>query len=159
MLRDQPSKALIGVVGVTAAAILMVLVPKHEGTIYRGYIDPVGIVTACTGHTRTAEMRKYSGEECAKLLEADLITHAVGVLGCTPGLKEHPKPLAAAVSLAFNVGVTAYCNSTMARKFNAGDYAGACAEMSRWIRGGGRILPGLVTRRAEERDICEGGIG
>lgn len=151
-----PSRKLIATVGATAAVILMTLVPKHEGTIYRGYIDPVGIVTACTGHTRTAEMRKYSPEECAKLLEEDLITHAVGVLKCTPVLKDQPYPLAATVSFAFNVGVSAYCKSTMAYKFKHGDLAGACAELSRWIKGGGRVLPGLVTRRAEERDICEG---
>lgn len=153
----QPSNRLIGAVGVAAALTLMALVPKHEGTVYRGYLDPVGIVTACTGHTRTAELhRMYTKEECARLLEEDLVTHATGVLRCTPGLKERPNQLAAAVSFAFNVGVNAYCQSTMARKFNAGDLAGACAELDRWVRAGGQILPGLVTRRAEERSICEG---
>lgn len=153
----RPSKKLIAVVGSTAALILMTLVPKHEGTIYRGYLDPVGIVTACTGHTKTAVLgKKYSKADCDKLLEADIIEHAQGVLACTPVLKDQPYPLAATVSFAFNVGVGAYCKSTMARKFRYRDFVGACAELSRWIKAGGQILPGLVTRRAEERDICEG---
>lgn len=151
----QPSKKLIATVGTTAAFILMTLIPKHEGTVLRGYRDPVGIVTACVGHTKTAELRPYTQAECDQLLDEDLIYHAEGVLHCTPGVKQHAYPLAAAISFTFNVGVTAYCQSTMARKFNADDYEGACAEFSRWVKAGGRVFPGLVTRRAEERAICE----
>ncbi|MBE5527621.1 glycoside hydrolase family 24, partial [Laribacter hongkongensis] len=60
------------------------------------------------------------------------------------------------VSLAYNIGSGAFCSSTLVRKLNAGDYAGACAEIDRWIYAGGKRLPGLVKRRAEERARCEG---
>ena len=43
----------------------------------------------------------------------------------------------------------------LARKTNAGDLAGACAELSRWTYAGGRQLPGLIKRRAAEREMCE----
>ena len=60
------------------------------------------------------------------------------------------------VSLAYNIGSGAFCGSTLVRKLNAGDYAGACAEIDRWVYAGGKRLPGLVKRRAEERARCEG---
>ena len=62
----------------------------------------------------------------------------------------------AIVSFAFNVGTGAVCSSTMARKANAGaDPAEWCAELDRWVLAGGKKLPGLVARRAEERRLCE----
>lgn len=60
------------------------------------------------------------------------------------------------VSLAYNIGSANFCGSTLVRKLNAGDYAGACAEISKWTKQGGRELQGLVNRRAEERAKCEG---
>jgi len=47
--------------------------------------------------------------------------------------------------------------STMLRKLNASDYAGAAAEFPKWTRAAGRVMPGLVTRRANERALFEGG--
>lgn len=63
------------------------------------------------------------------------------------------------IDLAYNIGPRAFCGSTLVKKLNAGDYAGACAEISRWVRQGGRVLPGLVTRREAERAMCEGEMG
>lgn len=61
------------------------------------------------------------------------------------------------VSLAYNIGARAFCGSTLVQKLNAGDYAGACAEISKWDKFRGKPLPGLTTRRAAERAMCEGG--
>lgn len=156
-MKTGQRRTLQATVGAGAAALLLSYVPKFEGMVLRGYADPIGIVTACAGHTKTAVLgRPYTPAECAELLDSDLVGHADGVLACTPSLKGQTYRLAAATSFAFNVGVGAYCKSSMARKFNAGDYAGACAEMSRWVYAGGRVLPGLVTRRATERAMCEG---
>lgn len=49
--------------------------------------------------------------------------------------------------------------STMLRKLNAGDYAGAAAEFPRWIKASGKVMPGLVTRRAAERDLFDRSTG
>ncbi len=65
---------------------------------------------------------------------------------------------AAFLSFAFNVGEGVLCKSTLVRKANAGDLQGACAELSRWTYAGGKQLPGLVQRRAVERQMCEGGL-
>ncbi len=60
-------------------------------------------------------------------------------------------------SLTYNIGSTAFCSSTLVRKLNSGDYAGACAEISRWDKFQGASLPGLTARRARERVMCERG--
>lgn len=152
--RPAGSKGLAMIVGPVAAAMLSVAVPKVEGTILRGYRDPVGIVTACTGHTKTAVLgRAYTREECARLLDEDLAQHATGVMACihvptTSGQR------AAFVSFGFNAGVRGFCTSSMARLLNAGDAAGACDALRLWTKAKGRVLPGLVRRREIERDMC-----
>lgn len=149
-------QTLTATVGAGCCAVLLNYVPQFEGTILRGYKDPIGIVTACTGHTKTAVLGKpYTKAECEQLLIDDLQQHAGPVLVCTPGLKPHQ--LAASISFAFNVGVEAFCGSTYARKLNAKDPT-ACAELSRWTKAGGQELPGLVKRRKVEREMCEGKI-
>lgn len=99
----------------------------------------------------------YTKAQCEELLATDLVKHADGIAKCITAPLAYWQR-AAFVSFAFNVGVDAFCKSTIARKFNAGDSAGACAELSRWIHAGGRVLPGLVKRRAAERAMCEGKI-
>lgn len=152
----RSKKPLITLVGATCAAWLCTAVPGYEGMVLKGYLDPIGIVSACAGHTKYAVLGKeYTPEECAEILQDDLVEHAEGVLACTPGIVDKPPILGAAVSFAFNVGTGAYCRSTMARKLNAGDLAGGCAELSRWTKAGGKELKGLVKRRAAERALCE----
>jgi lysozyme len=97
---------LVGMVGAPVAAILLTYVPQFEGVILRGYKDPIGIVTACAGHTKTAVLGKpYTRAECERLLADDLIEHVEGVLQCTPNLKGAPGPLAAAGSFGVKFGV------------------------------------------------------
>lgn len=63
--------------------------------------------------------------------------------------------LDALVSLAYNIGVEAFRKSTLLSRLNAGDFGSASDEFVRWNRQGGRILPGLVKRRAAERRIFD----
>jgi lysozyme len=150
---------LKALVGAAATAALLSYVPQFEGTILRGYKDPIGIVTACTGHTKTAVLgRPYTKAECEDLLVTDLIAHAEGVKKCiTAPLTSYQ--LAASVSFAFNVGVSKFCKSGIARKFNAQNYSGACEDFTKWVYAGGKVLPGLVKRREIEKDMCDGKIG
>lgn len=60
------------------------------------------------------------------------------------------------VSLSYNIGGAAFCGSTLVRKLNAGDYAGACSEIRRWDRFKGKPLPGLTARRQAEYRQCMG---
>ena len=151
-------KSLTGLVGFAAAALLYALVPAHEGEVLSTYKDPVGILTVCYGDTDPAMAIPgvtYTREECRQSLERQLYAHAEPVLACTPVLDGHPEQLAAAVSLAYNIGSSNYCKSTVARRFNAGDWAGACAAFGMWTKAKGKVLPGLVRRRADEAALCE----
>lgn len=139
-----------------AAATLLVLVPAEEGTVYRGYLDPVGIPTKCMGDTENVIVgRKYSFEECTASLNKRLADHAEPVVACVPQLVGRPNQLVAAVDLAYNIGSDAFCKSSIAKHYRAGRLAQACAGYSAWVYAKGKKLPGLVKRRAKERALCE----
>ena len=141
-------------IGAGVVALLVPVVMLYEGTVLHAYNDPIGIVTACTGHTGSdIHMgQTYTPDQCKAMLYADLVKHA-DALDCiytpmTDGQK------AAFISFAFNVGTSKFCHSTLAKKANAGDLVGACNELSRWTLAGGKELAGLVKRRRTERQIC-----
>lgn len=67
--------------------------------------------------------------------------------------------LDAMVDLAYNIGVAAFQDSTLVRKFNAGDIGGAADEFPRWNRSGGKVLLGLRRRRAADRALFLGASG
>ncbi len=149
---------LIAAIGTGAVALAVPLVAKYEGTVLRSYRDPVGIVTACTGHTGP-ELKigqTYTRQQCEDMLYKDLAKHADALACVSQPLTDGQR--AAFVSFAFNVGEGAFCGSTLVRKANAGDIDGACAELSRWTYAGGKQLPGLIKRRAAERQLCEAGL-
>jgi lysozyme len=60
------------------------------------------------------------------------------------------------VSMTYNIGAQAFCNSTLVKKLNAGDYEGACTEIKRWNRQDGVVLNGLTKRREAEYRQCMG---
>ncbi len=80
-----------------------------------------------------------------------------GALRQCVGVPLHQHEYDVYVSFAYNVGADAFCRSTLVKKLNDGDYAGACAELKRWNKAGGRVLPGLVARREAEYQQCMGG--
>ncbi|SER25788.1 lysozyme [Azotobacter beijerinckii] len=139
-------------------SIASVVVANFEGLRTKAYRDPVGIPTICYGHTATARIgQTRSQAECDALLRGDL----GDALEQVDRLVTVPLPVerrAALASFAYNVGSGRLSGSTLLRKLNAGDAAGACAELSRWVYAGEEKLPGLVQRRATERELCEVGL-
>ena len=152
-----PRQKLIASIGASAAAIVTAFVAQHEGLRLWAYRDPVGVLTACYGHTGPDVQpgQTYTPAQCREMLERDLARHAQALACIHRPLTDGQK--AAFVSFAYNVGPQAFCGSTLARKANAGDLAGACAELDKWVYAKGQRLPGLVKRRAAERAMCEGG--
>lgn len=157
-VRTAPPRGLAAIVGTVAAAALLVLTPKFEGTKLTTYRDLGGVLTYCTGATENAAWGKaYTPEQCRVQLDRDLARHAEGVMACvhvplTDGQK------AAFVDVAYNIGVPAFCGSSMARKTNVGDMAGACDALLLWNRAGGREVAGLTKRRQRERELCLKGV-
>lgn len=148
---------LVAVVGVAAAAGLMALTPKWEGTKLTTYRDLGGVLTYCTGATENAQWGKtYTAQECREQLDKDLARHAEGIKPCLPWERLTNGQKIAFVDTAYNIGVAAFCGSSMARRANAGDMMGACAALSLWVNVNGQPVRGLVNRRNEARRICEG---
>lgn len=151
--------ALVALAGASTVAILNPHLDRWEGNELVGYRDLVGIATRCRGVIEGAVVgRRYTPTECEEVNAKAALEHAVPVLQCTPGLKNHPEQLAMAISLAYNIGGTRYCTSTVARRFNAGDWQGACEAFLMWNKAGGKVVRGLVNRRKDETAKCMKGL-
>ena len=147
---------LIG--GVLAAAAL--LIQPWEGRELAPYIDAVGVLTVCYGHTGRStgthvENRRYTDVECDALLEADMLEAWRHVERCITA-PMNTNQAASLLSAAYNIGPSVVCGSTLQRYANAGDWDSACAQLDRWVFAGGQRLRGLERRRAAERAVCEG---
>lgn len=142
-------------------AIATELCREFEGFRSKPYLCPAGVATIGFGSTRYPDGRAVTltdppitRDEANKILQWQLERQFLpGVLRCCPGLVAAPAALNAIVDFAYNLGVGRLQTSTLRRCINAGDWAGAREQISRWTRAGGRVLPGLVRRRAAEATL------
>jgi lysozyme len=135
------------------------------------YLDPAGIWTIGWGHAisagggylrgkadRKAAMDLYPGGislgQAETLLRGDLLDTCRDVEAAVE-VPLTDNQFAALVSFTFNLGAGNLARSTLLRKLNAGDYAGAAAEFAKWNKAGGKVLAGLVARRAAEARLFE----
>lgn len=142
----------------TLSASAIVGIALHEGYRDTAYIPvPGDVPTIGFGTTEGVKMGDLITPPKALARALTDVQKFEGALKQCVRVPLHQYEYDAFVSLAYNIGSGAFCGSTLVRKLNAGDYAGACAEIDRWTYAGGKRLPGLVKRRAEERARCEGG--
>jgi lysozyme len=152
-------RGLLAVVGAVAAAALLAFTPVQEGRALKTYRDIGGMLTYCDGATENAQPGKsYTLAECDAQLDRDLERHAVGIAKCVPLDRLTDGQKVAFVDAAYNIGVQAFCGSSMARKVNAGDMAGACDALLLWNKVAGREVAGLTRRRQRERELCMQGL-
>jgi lysozyme len=149
--------AAIGIAAVLALAAPLVM--RWEGVRYTAYIDPVGILTVCYGHTGPdiEPGKKYTRAECEAFLHEDMREANSYVRSCIA----RPMPVeveAALTSLVFNLGPAPVCTEGRSpRRFaRAGDWASTCKSLDLYNKAGKRVYRGLVLRRADERALCEG---
>ena len=125
----------------------------HEGLRLTAYRDAGGVWTI--GYGSTGGVRRgmtITRDQAVLRLYHDLDTAESAVNSRVTVPLSQPQ-FDALVSLVFNIGGGAFRKSTLLQKLNAGDYAGAANEFNRWVKAKGRVLPGLVTRRAAERAL------
>ncbi|EKN6262670.1 lysozyme [Yersinia enterocolitica] len=149
---------IAGVVTGGAMAIAIVLLGGSEGLEgreYTPYRDVVGVLTVCDGHTGKdiIPSKRYSDAECDALLHQDLLP-VFATIDRIVNVPISDFRKAALASFGYNVGITAMTNSTMVKKLNRGDTSGACDELRRWIKAGGKVWKGLINRREVERELC-----
>jgi lysozyme len=132
------------------------LIKRFEGLRLKAYKDAGGVLTIGYGHTGpdVKPGLTIDREQAEALLRKDLARFEAGVRRHAAAAGQDR--FDALVSFAFNVGLAAFARSTLLRKHKAGDFVGAADQFPRWIRAGGRVLPGLKRRRAAERALYEG---
>jgi lysozyme len=167
MIKASPTQVRSAIAVMVLAASTLVGIAVHEGYKDEAYIPvPGDVPTIGFGTTAGVRMgdKTTPTRSLVRLLDEVEGVYAAGVKRCvTVPLYQHEYE--AYVSLAYNVGVAAFCRKAKPGKppnlidlINAGKYAEACERIEAFKYGPGRkVLPGLVKRRAEERALCEGG--
>ena len=131
---------------------------RKDGLI-EAYICPAGYPTIGYGRLlKSLDHPPITKEAATEYLAEDAGVAMSGALRASAALAmAGDARLSAIVSFAFNLGVGAYHASTLRRRVNEGDWAGAAREIRRWVNAGGRKLPGLVLRREIEALMLERG--
>lgn len=134
------------------------LIKEFEGCKLTAYQDSVGVWTIGYGWTQPVDGKPIRAgmtikqETAERLLKTGLVSYESDVsrlvkVGLTQGQFD------ALVSFTYNLGARSLSTSTLLRKLNAGDYAGASDEFLRWNKAGGKVLNGLTRRREAERAL------
>ena len=139
-------------------AVAVSVVGGFEGLRQSAYLDPVSIPTICYGETRGVKLGDTkTKDECDAMLMQRLMDFEREVSRCV-SVPMNDSLRVATVSLAYNIGHVAFCKSSLVKRLNVGDRAGACDEFLKWdkARVGGVLvtLPGLAKRRMKERELC-----
>ena len=135
------------------------LIKEFEGFKPNAYRDPVGIWTIGYGTTKAAGVgiNPRSGvtitqDDAERYLQLAVQKFAAQIEDMID-VPVTDNQFGALVSLAYNIGPGALAKSTVMRRLNAGDYQGAADAFFMWNKAGGKVLPGLMRRRAAERDL------
>ena len=156
------------------------LMHRYEGFRTRPYLCPAHIWTIGYGHVLYQEQirlpmarvagkdvpmirkeyplkqednRVWTKQEIEELFADDVASFERGVLRLVPGCNGNQGRFDALVSFAFNAGLGNLQRSTIRMKANRGDWEGAAQAFMAWVKGGGKVLPGLVKRREAERAL------
>lgn len=142
------------------------LIGKWEGLRTTAYLDTIAsppVWTVCYGETKGVKRGdSYTEAECAAMLGREVLSYRAGwheyLTPETLTTRLHAARDAAYTSLAYNAGVGAIGKSTATRRLNAGNIRGGCAALAWWNKAGGRVVRGLVNRRADETRLCMRGL-
>lgn len=150
--------------GAGAAAVVIAsatpFIAKWEGLETTAYRDIVGVPTVCYGETRGVQMGDtYTKEQCMDMLKVAVGDYYRKIEPCMTN-KDIPVGVQASIlELAYNVGTSAACKSTMMKLANQGKYKEACRELDKWVKAGGQTVRGLQNRRADSKvNLCLSGL-
>lgn len=147
------------------------MIKHHEGVRRRAYRCPALLWTQGVGHVLYPEQAKlpmdqrrgfdlkpednrvWDDGEIDRVLAADLVRFERGVARLCPAALAHQGIFDALVSFSFNVGLGNLQRSGLRMKTNRGEFEDAAEEFLKWTKAGGRVLPGLVKRRQDERAL------
>lgn len=141
-----------------AVEVAATLCRPFEGLRLKPYICPAGYPTIGYGTVFKPDGTKVTMDHppiTKETAEAWLLhelrhNYLTGVVKASPGLLASPRALGAMTDFAYNLGVARYRSSTLRRRVDVQDWEAAKEELMKWVRGGGKVLPGLVRRRQAE---------
>ncbi len=130
--------------------ILVALIKRFEGLRLRGYLCSAGVPTCGYGSTGPGITlaTTWTPAQAEARMQIDALVFQQGAATACPNANE--AQLAALADFAYNLGLTRLRASTLRKRVLAQNWPGARRELQKWVRGGGRVLPGLVARRAAE---------
>lgn len=134
------------------------LIKEFEGCRLTAYQDSVGVWTIGYGWTQPVDGKPIRAgmtikqETAERLLKTGLVSYENDVSRLVKVGLTH-RQFDALVSFTYNLGARSLSTSTLLRKLNAGDYAGAADEFLLWNKAGGKVLNGLTRRREAERAL------
>ena len=152
------------------------MIKHHEGVRVKPYRCPAHLWTVGVGHVLYPEQAKmpvaerlkmamkledfriWSMDEVDNLLAQDLGRFERGVARYCPVATTHQGVFDALVSFAFNVGLGNLQRSSLRMKTNRGEFDDAADEFLKWTKAAGKVLPGLVKRRNDERALYLSGV-
>jgi lysozyme len=152
------------------------MIKHHEGVRRRAYRCPALLWTQGVGHVlypeqaklpmdqrrafelRPEDNRVWDDGEIDRVLAQDLVRFERGVARLCPAALDHQGIFDSLVSFSFNVGLGNLQRSGLRMKTNRREFEDAAEEFMKWTKAGGRVLPGLVKRRQDERALYLAGI-
>lgn len=150
------------------------LITQWEGKRNYAYKDSAGLLTIGVGHLLTrdeltsgkilvdGEYIKY-GDGLSDSIIDKILAHDLGSAENTLNdclcVNVNQDQYDGLVAFVFNVGSSAFKNSTLLKVINAKDYANVPTQMRRWNRAGGMVIPGLIVRRENEIKLMDGIVG
>ena len=149
-------------VGMRASPACLKLICDCEGLSYTPYLCPAGKATIGYGSTVypdgsavTMDDAPITTDQAISMLEQTLTGYEDAVNKLV-----HPAvtqgQFDALVDFAYNCGIGNLASSTLLKLVNQENFEHAAQEFGKWVHGGGRVLPGLVKRRALEQAMFEG---
>jgi lysozyme len=133
----------------------LALIKMYEGLRLKAYRDAVGIWTIGYGHTSMAGSPEVTpglviDRQTADSIMAVDVSHFASRIQTFITRDLNDNQFSSLVSFAYNVGVGAFAKSSVLKSANAGDAEAVARRLNLWNKAGGRVLPGLVKRRAAE---------
>lgn len=143
-----------------AAQVAAILCRQFEGFYSSPYLCPAGVPTIGFGATYYEDGTLVSMLDqtiSRQRAEALLLWHIErvylpAVIKLCPGA-DNPDRLAALIDFAFNLGAGNLKASTLRKKVNSGDWVAVPYELMKWVKGGGKVLKGLILRRTAESKL------
>ena len=152
-----------GAVGGTVDPLVLAagIIAQFEGFSPNAYADPSGQTSTYSigyGHQITSgdgftNASTISESDALSLLQSDIGSRFAPCVDSSVTISITPQQQAALYSLCYNIGCSAFQNSTLLGDLNTGDYAQAQAQFAVWNQAGGQVLSSLTSRRAQEASL------